>query len=148
MCGLGVLLGQLLAGGRIGRKPPKVVIWSRMLSGVFMGAALFLPIPALATVVVATLGLIANGASNVATVVLLTHAAPTARATTLTVNGSAMSLGSALGGALGGLLLATGGYGLLGIGTLVLGISSAVVVAWASRASTVSPSAAARSSLA
>jgi MFS transporter, DHA1 family, inner membrane transport protein len=96
----------------------------------------------------ATVGLIANGASNVATVVLLTHAAPTARATTLTVNGSAMSLGSALGGALGGLLLATGGYGLVGIGTLVLGISSAVIVAWASRASTASTSTAAVSAVA
>ncbi len=134
VCGSGVLFGQLLAGGRIGRKPRALVIWSRIISGVFMGSALFLPIPALATVVVATIGLIANGASNVATVVLLTHAAPTARATTLTVNGSAMSLGSSLGGALGGLLLATGGYSLLGVGTLVLGIISATIVLWWSRA--------------
>ncbi len=130
VCGLGVMVGQLLAGGRIGKHPRRLVIWSRIVSGVFMGSTLFLPIPALATVAVATVGLIANGASNVATVVLLTHTAPTARATTLTVNGSAMSLGSALGGALGGVLLATGGYALLGAGTLILGVSSAVVVAW------------------
>ena len=138
VCGSGVMVGQLLAGGRIGRNPRALVIWSRVVSGVFMGSALFLPIPALATVAVATIGLIANGASNVATVVLLTHAAPTARATTLTVNGSAMSLGSALGGALGGLLLATGGYSLLGVGTLVLGTTSAVIVSWWSRTRKVS----------
>ena len=141
VCGLGVMLGQLLAGGPIGRKPGALVIWSRVVSGVFMGSAMFLPIPALATVALATIGLIANGASNVATVVLLTHAAPTARATTLTVNGSAMSLGSALGGALGGVLLATGGYALVGIGTLVLGVTSAAVVAWWSQTPKVSTAA-------
>lgn len=126
--GLGVLLGQLLAGGRLGRRPRLLVIASRAVAGLLMGASLLLPLPALITVVLLTLGLLANGASNVATVVLLTGVAPTGRATALTVNGSAMSLGAALGGAVGGLLIAVGGYEPLGAGTLVLALASSGLV--------------------
>ncbi len=130
VCGLGVVFGQLLAGGRLGRRPGALVIGSRIVSGCLMGSSLLLPLPALATVVLSTLGVLANGASNVATVVLLTGVAPTERATTLTLNGSAMSLGAALGGAGGGLMLAVGGYAALGSSSLGLALAAAGVVWW------------------
>jgi predicted MFS family arabinose efflux permease len=48
------------------------------------------------------------------------------------VNKRALTIGASVAGgsALGGVLLATGGYALLGAGALILGVSSAVVVAW------------------
>jgi predicted MFS family arabinose efflux permease len=130
ICGLGVLLGQLLAGGRLGRRPGLLVIAGRAISGGLMGSALVLPLPALLTVALLTLAMLANGASNVATVALLSGVAPTGRATALTLNGSAMSLGTALGGSVGGLLLAVGGYPTLGAGSLVLALAAAGVVWW------------------
>jgi predicted MFS family arabinose efflux permease len=50
----------------------------------------------------------------------------------LMVNKRALTIGASVAGgsALGGVLLATGGYALLGAGALILGVSSAVVVAW------------------
>ncbi len=130
VAGLGVVVGQLLAGGPLGRRPRLLVIVSRALSGCLMGAALLLPISAPLSVVPLTLGMLANGAGNVATVVLLSKVASTGRATTLAINGSAVSLGAALGGALGGLLIAVGGYSMLGLGSLVLALLAAGVVWW------------------
>ena len=51
----------------------------------------------------------------IATTLALTDT-PTARATVLTLNGAAWSVGIALGAASGGLFLTLGGYGLLGVG--------------------------------
>ena len=128
--GLGVLAGQLLAGGRLGAWPRPLVIGGRIVAGCLMGAALLLPFPSLVTVTVLTVGMLANGASNVGAVSLLSAVAPTERATALALNGSAVSLGAALGGAVGGLLLAVGGYSTLGWGSFGLALVAAVVVWW------------------
>jgi predicted MFS family arabinose efflux permease len=66
------------------------------------------------------------GVSGVATVVLLTRESPAGRATTLTLNVAAMSLGSALGG----LLLAVTGFWLIGFGAFLPGFLSAMLVWW------------------
>jgi cation:H+ antiporter len=56
----------------------------------------------------------------VSTIVLLVGQSPAGRATTLTLYGTAMNLGVALGVALGGLALARAGYVALGLYTLAL----------------------------
>ena len=69
-----------------------------------------------------------HGMIMVSTVVLLIGQSPAGRATTLTLYGSAMNLGVALGAALGGLALARAGYVALGLCTLALPLVSAVLV--------------------
>jgi predicted MFS family arabinose efflux permease len=64
----------------------------------------------------------------VSTVVLLVGRSPAGRAMTLTLNGSAMSLGMALGAGLGGLVLAGAGYLALGVCTLALPLASVALV--------------------
>jgi predicted MFS family arabinose efflux permease len=128
--GLGALVGQLLAGGRLGSRPGTLVIASRTAFGCLTGASLLLPLPAPVAVALLTLGMVAQGLSNVGAIILLSSGAPTGRATALTVNGSAASLAGALGGGLGGLLLAVGGYLTLGWCVLILALTAAGVVWW------------------
>jgi predicted MFS family arabinose efflux permease len=64
----------------------------------------------------------------VSAVVLLVGKSPGGRATILTLYGSAMSFGMALGAVVGGVALAVGGYFALGACTMALPIISAVLV--------------------
>jgi predicted MFS family arabinose efflux permease len=66
----------------------------------------------------------------VATSTLLTEETPAGQATTMVLNRSAMSLGTALGSAAGGLLLAASGYGALGLSALLWCGASAGLVWW------------------
>lgn len=136
--GLGAVVGQLLAGGRLGGRPAPLVIVSRIVFGCLMGAALLLPLPALVSVALVTLGMIAQGLSNLGAIILLSGGAPTGRAVALTVNGSATTLSATLGGGLGGFLLAVAGDGALGWCPLALALAGAGVVWW-SRIGEVSP---------
>jgi predicted MFS family arabinose efflux permease len=61
---------------------------------------------------------------------LLAAETPAARATTQTLNGSALSLGLALGAALGGLALSLGGYPAIGLCALGFTLAAAWLVAW------------------
>lgn len=87
--------------------------------------------------------LIRQAATNAVTVVavalLLTRETPAGRATTMTLNGGAPSLGIALGSALGGVALA--GYPAVGFCTLLLCAVSAVLVWWSGRHPAALPSA-------
>jgi predicted MFS family arabinose efflux permease len=70
------------------------------------------------------------GVGNVALALLLTRESPAGEATTLTLSQAATSLGSALGGSAGGLLLVAGGYGALGVGATALCVAAAVLAWW------------------
>jgi predicted MFS family arabinose efflux permease len=63
---------------------------------------------------------------------LLTSEGPGGRATTMTLNQVALNLGTGAGAALGGLLLATGGYGAQAAGCAVVSVGAAAVI-WLSR---------------
>lgn len=69
-----------------------------------------------------------HGLVMVSTVVMLVVRSPTGRSTTLTLYGSAMSLGMAVGAGLGGITLAAAGYVALGVCTLALSLVSVVLV--------------------
>jgi len=64
----------------------------------------------------------------VSAVVLLVGQSPAGRATILTLYGSAMSFGMALGAVFGGAALALAGYYALRVCTMALPIASAVLV--------------------
>jgi predicted MFS family arabinose efflux permease len=132
--GVAVLLGTLLAGGRVGRQPRRLLIAGRAGCGLLLGAALLLSVPVLIAVAALAAALLLHAASGLASVNLLSDEAPTGRATSLALNGSALSLGVALGGALGGVGLELGGYSMLGLLGMMLGLSAAGVV-WCFRPS-------------
>ena len=102
----------------------------RACGAVLLGAALLLPLPAWSVITLQALNAGLMSVTIVATTLLLTAESPAGRGTTLTLNGSANSLGIALGGALGGLLLVLGDYPALGLGALVLGSTSAALAWW------------------
>jgi predicted MFS family arabinose efflux permease len=51
----------------------------------------------------------------------------------MTLHGSLFNLGAAAGGSIGGLLLASAGYGALAIGLPVFGLGSALLAWWPGR---------------
>jgi predicted MFS family arabinose efflux permease len=87
-----------------------------------------LSMPAIAAITLMAAGWLMHGMVMVSTVVLLVDRSPAGRAVTLTLNGSAMSLGMALGAGLGGLVLAGAGYLALGVCALALPLASAALV--------------------
>ena len=129
--GLGVLAGNLATGGRLGRLPLRpLVIVTRLLMSLFIAAMLLLPLHAFVSVGLLTLSTVMLGTGIVATSMLLTNESPAGRATTMTLNASALSLGTAVGSSLGGLLLTLGGYPALGMGAVVLSSASGAVIWW------------------
>ena len=131
--GLGYFCGSTVVGGRVGHLAPRpLVIGSRVLEALLLAGGLGLPVGAAAAMTLITLGTIMGGVNTVTATTLLVSDTPAGRATTMTANGAAMSLGAALGGGLGGLLLTLGGYSLLGLGVLTCMLASSLVV-WLAR---------------
>lgn len=138
--GLGGLVGSWLMNTPIGRVPPRrLLVVVRLGTGLLIAAPFVLPIPTLAAVACFTLGYVLGGMGTMASTLALTTDVPTARATALTLNGAAWSIGIALGAASGGLALTLGGYialGLCAVSTLAL---AAGLLVWADRAAAVPP---------
>jgi DHA1 family inner membrane transport protein len=130
--GLGVLLGQTAAGGRLGRRPGHLFLVGCIGTGPLIGLSLMLPLPARSAVALMAAGWLMHGMIMVSTVVLLVGQSPAGRATMLTLYGAVMNLGVALGAALGGVALARAGYGALGLCTLALPLVAAALV-WCCR---------------
>ena len=86
----------------------------RYASELLIALPFVLPIPTIAAVACFALASFGSGMGAIATALALTDA-PTSRATVLTLNGAAWSVGIALGAATGGLSLTLGGFGLLGV---------------------------------
>lgn len=131
--GVTLFVGSLLAGGRVGSLPLRpLVIIPRIMTGLAVGCLFILPLSATAGLALLAVQGITTGISGVAVVLLLTLESPAGKATTLTLNTAALSLGTACGSALGGLLLAIGDFSLIGFCSLVLSCSSAALV-WTCR---------------
>jgi predicted MFS family arabinose efflux permease len=123
--------GSLLAGGRIGRLPARpLLIVTRGLSGLAIGAAFLLPLPVLPAIGLIMLGVLANGISNVSTTLLLTSETPGGRATTMTLNSLSVNLGGALGTSLGGALLLLGDFPAFGVSVFFYGLVAMVLIWW------------------
>lgn len=139
--GVLVLFGILLMGGRLGVYAQPLLMWSRVVTAVTLGAALALPLPLPGAASLALLGLAAflAGASDVATTLALTVLSPAGRATTLTLNSASVCIGTAFGSALGGLALALGGYEAVGLCSLIALLAAGGLVWWATLREAVTP---------
>jgi predicted MFS family arabinose efflux permease len=126
--GLGALIGQTAAGGRLGEHPRLLFIAGCISSGSFIGLSLILQLPAVADIVLMASGWLTHGLVMVSTVVLLVNRSPGGRAVTLTLNSSAQSFGWAVGAGAGGIVLAAAGYVALGLWTLALPLGSALLM--------------------
>jgi predicted MFS family arabinose efflux permease len=126
--GLGVLIGQTAAGGRLGAHSRLLFIAGCIGSGSLIGLSLILPLPAVAAIAIMAAGWLAHGMVMVSTVILLVDSSPAGRAVTLTLNTSSQSLGWAVGAGTGGIVLAAAGYIALGLWTLVLPLGSALLI--------------------
>jgi predicted MFS family arabinose efflux permease len=126
--GLGVLIGQTAAGGRVGEHPRLLFIAACVGSGSLIGLSLIRPLPAVATIILMAAAWLTHGVVMVSTVILLVDRSPAGRAVTLTLNSSAQSFGWAVGAGTGGIVLAAAGYVALGLWTLVLPLGSALLI--------------------
>jgi predicted MFS family arabinose efflux permease len=134
VAGLGGLFGNWLAGGRLGTRPRAMMIAARLLGGSILATALILPLPVLAATGLLCLSMVLYAPSSVVTALLLASESPAGRATTLTVNFSALGLGQGLGGAVGGIALVHGGWAAVGLCSCALLLTGAGLV-WCSRPS-------------
>jgi predicted MFS family arabinose efflux permease len=124
--GIGGLAGSWLMSTPLGRvSPRRLLVYNRLGSGLLMAAPFLLPLPTLAAVICFALAYVLGGMGTIASTLALADA-PTARATVLTLNGAAWSVGIALGAASGGLALVLGGYIALG----VCALTTLVVASW------------------
>jgi DHA1 family inner membrane transport protein len=129
--GAGIFVGSLAAGGRLGARPLRpLLVAAALLAGAVVGAAVLLALPPAAVIGLTFLGFGINGVGNVAGTTLLADEARAGRATTMTLNGALVSLGAALGGSVGGALLALGGYHATGLAPLACGALGAALVWW------------------
>ena len=128
--GAGVIAGSF-AAGRLGRVPPRPLVASTTaLQGVLLSGAVVLPLAPVLTVTLLTVAAFVGAIAFVGLTTLLIGETPGGPATTMVLNGSIFNLGSAAGGALGGLLIAAGGYVALGLGLPAFALVAAVAV-WA-----------------
>ena len=130
IAGIGYIAGSLGTGGRLGRFD------LRMLCGVSTAVMAFvlmlvytLPFGIWPVI---PLGLVAGflaGMGWVALTTLLAGQTPAAPGTTMVFNGAIFNLGAGMGSLIGGVLLAGGGYSVLGVGLPVFAVI-AVVLIW------------------
>ena len=99
-------------------------------SCLLLGAAFALLLPLPATIALTAGSAVLGSVSYIALTTLMTRATPGGGGTTMVLNGSVINLGTAVGAAVGGLLIALGGYALLGllVPGFVLGASALVLL--------------------
>ncbi|HEY1294581.1 MAG TPA: MFS transporter [Chloroflexota bacterium] len=133
VAGLGLFSGSLAAGGPLRIMAPReLLVGCSAIGTSLVGVSMALPVPTLWVFGLVFAGLFLNGLGNVAANLLLVDETPAGPATTMSLNGAALSLASAMGGVVGGLLLALGGYTAIGWSGPVLGVLAALL-AWNSR---------------
>lgn len=149
MFGYGVasMLGNAVTG-RLTDRFSALRVLTVVLTGLLLNA--LLGVVAFAVGAIAIAGLvwffvagIGNGGAAVPQQARLAALAPDSAAIVMALNGSAISLGCALGGGLGGLTLATGvaPYGLLGVAAAVLVITLALHLVVQRQSAVISPGA-------
>ena len=128
--GFGVFVGSFVASVplRVIAPRPLIVVCS-LLGTTIVGASMALPVPTLWVFGLVFAGLFLNGVGNVAANLLLVDETPSGPATMMSLNGAVQSLSSAMGGVVGGVLLALGGFAAIGWSLPVLGLLAALL-AW------------------
>jgi MFS transporter, DHA1 family, inner membrane transport protein len=115
--GVGVLLGSLATARILGRVPPRpLVAITTIGQGLLFAAIYTAPLSDVVTVALLAAAGFVGAMAFVGVATVLVEETPLGAATTMVLNGSIFNLGTAVGAALGGLLLAHGGFGALGVG--------------------------------
>src|SRR5262249_21771751 len=114
--GLGYVAASALAGGRLAALPARrTCIVAAILGGLCTGVVLsareiWVVVPMLA------LAAFLGAFGSIFVIGILDKISPVGTGTTMVLNGSVFNFGSAIGAAVGGLLIAWGGYSALAIG--------------------------------
>jgi predicted MFS family arabinose efflux permease len=139
LAGGGYAAGSLVAGGRLGAVSPRAsVVVSSVAGGLLVGPMLWLASAWVALPLLLLLGLAAS-VCNVGAAALLAAESPAGAGTTMVLTGSLINAGAAGGAALGGVLIALGGYGALGIGLPLLAFAAAALAWWPAAAGPAPP---------
>jgi predicted MFS family arabinose efflux permease len=129
--GLGLLLGNVAASGPLGRLPLRTVLaTNRLIQVPLLFGILVLNVPVLAIVILLLVVGLLQGAATALGMTLVSMDSPAGRATTVTLNQPALTLGVALAGAVGGLVLAFASYQVLGMGLTLAGCVAALLLWW------------------
>lgn len=128
--GLGVMAGTMLSGTRLSAHPRPVMIVSRVAGGLVLACATLLPLSGPGVVVTVGLAMVLQGMYGVPNLLVLDAETSVGRATTMTLNNSAMSLATALGGMVGGVALTLGGYQALGLCAPIFPLFGAGLLWW------------------
>jgi DHA1 family inner membrane transport protein len=136
--GAGVMAGTIISGTRVGAHPRALMIVSRVSAGLLYACSMILPLPGAAVVAVVAVAMVMQGLYAVPSLLLLNAETPVGRATTMTLNSSAVSLATALGGMVGGGVLTLGGYSTLGVCAPIFPFMGAAIIWW-SRPRTAAP---------
>ena len=127
--GVGVFLGNALGASRFGPIPLRWrVAGGAALQGALLAALFALPLALVTAVVVLFVTAFAGAVTFVAVATLLIDESHAGAGTTMVLNGSVFNLGSAVGAASGGGLLAVGGYEAAGIGLASFAVLAALLV--------------------
>src|SRR5215212_9338822 len=126
------MAGTMLSSKRLGSPPRALMIGSRVCSAVLLAVAMIPPLSGVSIAAMLSLALVLHGAYGVPNLMVLNAESPAGRATTMTLNNSAISLGTALGGVFGGLAISVGGYAALGFCAPIFPILGAGII-WLSR---------------
>lgn len=114
--GLGVLAGNIVCATFTFRASLlRQFLVAAIVGGLSLGAAMYFTLPFTATLALSTAAAFASSVTLIALSTLLTRATPSGTGTTMVLNGSLTNLGTAVGAATGGFVIAIGGYTLLGI---------------------------------
>jgi predicted MFS family arabinose efflux permease len=128
--GGGYAIGSVAAGGRLGGRSPRTSVGvASVVTGLALGLALLLANVWMAMPLLLVGGL-AAAIVGVGVVTLLAAESPAGAGTTMVLNGSLLNVGAAGGAALGGALIALGGYHALGLGLPMFAFAAAVVAWW------------------
>ena len=125
--GSGYLLGGVVSSRLQFASPRALLIAAYLIAGITVGV-LLLASSVWVAVALLTVTSVASFTGGLAQATLLTRDTPAGSGTTMVLNGSVMNLGAAVGAAVGGGLLALGGYQALGFGLPVFAFVAAGMV--------------------
>ena len=128
--GVGYAAGSVGAGRLLGRFPARPTVAATCAGGALTAGLAIAAAAAWSTVPLLLATSVLSSIAGIGIATLLATESPAGAGTTMVFNGSALNLGSAVGAALGGGLIALGGYGALGLGLPVFALAAAVLAGW------------------
>lgn len=129
LLGAGYFAGTKLCGGRLAEVNPRLLFGTTSIAcGLSFGIAISMINQVPVALAILLIAAVTGGIGFVALSSLVSMETPAGQGTTMSLNSTMFQVGSALGGAAGGVLLATGGYSLLGTGLMGFMILAGVLV--------------------